>query len=106
MSWVRAGFSQRSRSYDDRGRPSAAGAALRWRGWSAPGRFALHLIGFEVAFATKLKASEGNPCAYITRRRLITPPRKGSIQRGPPQFTAPDPRPLSRGLCQNPVHLA
>ena len=25
---------------------------------------------------------------------------------GPPQFTAPDPRPLSRGLCQNPVHLA
>ena len=80
MSWVRAGFSQRSRSYDDRGRPSAAGAALRWRGWSAPGRFALHLIGFEVAFATKLKASEGNPCAYITRRRLITPPRNGRLR--------------------------
>jgi hypothetical protein len=41
------------------------------------------------AFATKLKASEGNPCAYITRRRLITSLRNGSIQRGPPQFTAP-----------------
>jgi hypothetical protein len=59
MSWVRAGFSQRSRSYDDRGRLSAAGAALRWRGWSAPGRFVLHLIGFEAAIRDKTEGVRG-----------------------------------------------